>query len=270
MRAAQRGAVEPVQRIDDAAAKLPGPRAVAPAISPATPSADQRRDRSRATHRFRPRAPRTTSAEPAQPMAVTRPISEWPLAIATRRAPSVTMSSSPVSATTVRAGLGDARGRFVGRIAAEQRRELRGLSRTADGPRANSSRANCARPGERSMKTGSSTQGMRAACTAPSATSMAPRRSASKVPRLTRSASALATKADDLLGRDRHRRHRAGRQQHVRGVVLRHGVGDAMHARRPVAHPRENVGGDIGKFDRRMHAQRFFGLRDDTAPAIPE
>ena len=38
----------------------------------------------------------------------------------------------------------------------------------------------------------------------------------------------------DLVGRERHRRDRAGREQHVGGESLRDRIGDAMHARAAV------------------------------------
>ncbi len=89
-----------------------------------------------------------------------------------------------------------------------------------------------ARGGERSISTGSSTQGLPAPGRLPRSRSRPPRGArASKVPRLTSSASARAAKAAISSGGDRHRRHRAGRQQHVGGEILRHRVGDAMHAR---------------------------------------
>ena len=57
----------------------------------------------------------------------------------------------------------------------------------------------------------------------------------------------------DLFRRNRHRWHRAGRQQHICGELLRNAVGDAMHARRPRPQTRQDIGGDIGKLDRGMH-----------------
>jgi len=57
----------------------------------------------------------------------------------------------------------------------------------------------------------------------------------------------------DLVGRDGHRRHGAGGEQHVGGEIQRHRVGDAMHARPPRADARQHVGGDVGKLTRRMH-----------------
>ena len=81
-------------------AKRPGPLVLSAATSPATPSATSAamvaRQRSRSTARAA-----ATSAEPAQPMAVTSPISGSPLATFAERSPSVTTSVLPVSATTV-------------------------------------------------------------------------------------------------------------------------------------------------------------------------
>ena len=57
----------------------------------------------------------------------------------------------------------------------------------------------------------------------------------------------------DFLGRNRHRRDGAGREQHVRRIGLRHRIGDAMHPRRPAPDPRQHVGGDVGKFGRCTH-----------------
>src|SRR5262249_54512729 len=83
-----------------AAAKLPGPCALSAALSPAAPTSTSpaavARHASASTARHA-----ATSAEAAQPIAVTLAISGWPLAITAVRAPSVTMSRSPVSPTTV-------------------------------------------------------------------------------------------------------------------------------------------------------------------------
>src|SRR6185312_16275169 len=177
-----------------ALAKLPGPAAPAPASSPAMPSAPSAATAaSQASLSTASAAP--SSAEPAQPMAVTRPISGWPLRIAVQRLPSVTRSMSPVSATTVPESLAACAAASSEASPPNSGTNSDRLSRTTAGRRANSVPANAARPGERSMNTGSSTHGMRAASAAPRAASMAARRSASKVPRLTRSASADATKA---------------------------------------------------------------------------
>ena len=51
----------------------------------------------------------------------------------------------------------------------------------------------------------------------------------------------------DLLGGDRHRRHRAGGQQHVGRECLRHRIGEAVHARPLLSQARKNVGGDVGQ-----------------------
>ena len=70
-----------------ATAKLPGPLAASAAISPATPSSSKPAHVARkasASTRDRPQS----SAEPAQPIAVTLAISGWPLAMAATRVPS--------------------------------------------------------------------------------------------------------------------------------------------------------------------------------------
>ena len=71
----------------------------------------------------------------------------------------------------------------------------------------------------------------------------------------------IGDEGNDLFRRNGHRGHRAHRKQHVGGILLRHGVGDAMHPRRPRAQARQHIGGYIGKLDRGMH----FGYR--TLPA---
>src|SRR5579862_1404303 len=171
----------------------PGPRADCAATSPATPSAISAA--LVASHASVSTASAAqTSAEPAQPIPVTRLINGSPLAMVTRRAPSVTISAPPVSATTVVQACATREAASSAGSPPNNGANSAALSRTTLGSCANRSRAYCARPGDRSMKTGSSTHGMRALCTALSATSTARRRSSSKVPRLTRSASALATK----------------------------------------------------------------------------
>src|SRR5262249_49051767 len=84
-----------------APAKLPGPRAAGAATSPATPNAAS--DATVASQGSVSTASAAqTSAAPAHPMAVTNAMSESPLAIARRRRPpSLTISTSPVSATIV-------------------------------------------------------------------------------------------------------------------------------------------------------------------------
>src|SRR6185436_11092437 len=81
-------------------AKLPGPRARAAANSPATPmmisAAAVAFQASGSTASVAP-----TSAEAAQPIAVTRAISGWPLAMVARRLASRTRSRSPVRPITV-------------------------------------------------------------------------------------------------------------------------------------------------------------------------
>ena len=151
--------------------------------------------RSQARHRSSTASAAQTSAEPAQPMAVTSAISGWPLAMAARRAPSVTMSLSPVSATTVAQALATRSRRFVGGSPPNSGANSAALSRTAVGPRAEQlTRESRARrravdehriehPGHaRRRRRRRARRRWRA------------RRSASKVPRLTRSASAPATK----------------------------------------------------------------------------
>ncbi len=75
---------------------------------------------------------------------------------------------------------------------------------------------------------------------------------------------------DDLLRGDRHRRHGAGGEQHARGIMLRHVVGDAVHPRRPVANPRQNIGDDIGELSRCMHVAVFPDDDLDAEPRGPE
>src|ERR1700691_1218932 len=90
-------------------AKRPGPLVFSAATSPATPSATKAamvaRQRSRSTT-----SAAATRAEPAQPMAVTNPISGSPLATFAECSPSVTTSVVPVSATTVSGCLAKRRG----------------------------------------------------------------------------------------------------------------------------------------------------------------
>ena len=57
----------------------------------------------------------------------------------------------------------------------------------------------------------------------------------------------------DFLRRNRHRRHRSGREQHVRRILLRHRIGNAMHPRAAIADARKHVGGNFGEFEGRMH-----------------
>ena len=73
---------------------------------------------------------------------------------------------------------------------------------------------------------------------------------------------------DHLLRGDRHRRHRAGGEQHARGIMLRDIIGDAMHPRRAVANPRQNIGDDIGKLDGRVHCSpsRLYPRRRACGP----
>ena len=92
-------------------------------------------------------------------MAVTCPISGSPLAIVTRRAPSATRSTGRSARTMVPRDLGKARRRVARLIVADSAVNSASLSRTTVGLRARSPRANSARPGERSMNTGSSSQG---------------------------------------------------------------------------------------------------------------
>src|SRR6185437_1733676 len=174
-------------------ANRPGPCAASAATSPATPSTI--RAALVASHASVSTASAAqTSADPAQPIPVTSAINGSPLAMTARLAPSVTMSLSPVSATTVPQASATRAATLSAGSPPNSGPNSAALSRTTAGPRARSSRANAVRPGERSMKTGSSTHGMRAVPAASSATAMARRRSSSKVPRLTRSASAPATK----------------------------------------------------------------------------
>jgi hypothetical protein len=48
----------------------------------------------------------------------------------------------------------------------------------------------------------------------------------------------------DLVGSNGHGRHGADREQDVGGEILRHGIGNAVHARASRAQPRKDVGGD--------------------------
>src|SRR5262249_27467086 len=81
-------------------AKLPGPWARCAASSPATPNAAVAASVASQVSGSTASAAQTKAAL-AHPMAVTRPISGSPLAIAMPRRPSLTMSTSPVRATTV-------------------------------------------------------------------------------------------------------------------------------------------------------------------------
>ena len=97
-RARRAAASSPCRASRNAGAKLPGPAAASAATSAATPTA--RSAAAAATNPSRSIAENAaTSAVAAQPMAVTRAISGWPFAIATKRSPSVTQSVGPVSAT---------------------------------------------------------------------------------------------------------------------------------------------------------------------------
>ena len=65
----------------------------------------------------------------------------------------------------------------------------------------------------------------------------------------------------DLLGRDGHRRHCTGGQQHVGGEGLRDSVRDAMHPRPALAEPFEDVGSDLRQFAvRRPHLSPSAGM----------
>ena len=55
-------------------------------------------------------------------------------------------------------------------------------------------------------------------------------------------------KGPHLLLRDGHRRHRAGREQHIGGEILRHRIGDAMHPRPALAQALQNIGRDGRQF----------------------
>ena len=179
-------------------ARLPGPRARSAATRRRPQTAAARRDAA-AAHRTPPRAPPPPAPTPAQPMAVTRAISGSPLAMRTSRAPSVTTSVAPVS--------GDHAGLLarVGRSASSRRHvpasaaNSAALSRIACGRFVTSVRA----------KPPAAASGRRTPGRAPrdaaaprlrTAISVASRRSRSKVPRLTSSASARATKAPTSSG----------------------------------------------------------------------
>ena len=121
-------AVESIERIEHRRRKAARPRAIAP-----PPLRPRRRSTtaptpSPPTRRSRPQETPPTSAEPAQPMAVTRPISGWPFSIVVSRAPSVIRSIVPVSAdhrTACRAHSARARRRPA--AASGERRELRAV-----------------------------------------------------------------------------------------------------------------------------------------------
>ncbi len=68
-------------------------------------------------------------------------------------------------------------------------------------------------------------------------------------------------KSPDFIGRNRHRRHSAGSEQHIRRILLGHRIGYAMHARGTLADTREHVRGNIGKLDWCMH---FLSSRGDS------
>ena len=74
-----------------ATAKLPGPRALRGGDLAGDAEHDQRRGARQPASASTARQA-ATSAEPAQPIAVTRAISGWPLAMAATRAPSATRS----------------------------------------------------------------------------------------------------------------------------------------------------------------------------------
>ena len=103
-----------------------------------------------------------TSAEAAQPMAVTRAISGWPFAIATKRAPSVTQirrAGERHHGAACRAHSASARSSSA--ALAGKRGELRAIEpHRARRSGATSALAKAARGGERSTKTGSSTHGL--------------------------------------------------------------------------------------------------------------
>ena len=132
----QRGAVERVApHREFPTAKLPGPRARAAATSPATPIAISAAAVAfHASGSTASAAP--TSAEAAQPIAVTRAISGSPLAMVASRVPSRTKSRSPVSPTTVLRALASMPALNVGQVlgvAADSAANSAALSRIARG-----------------------------------------------------------------------------------------------------------------------------------------
>ena len=117
--------------------------------------------------------------------------------------------------------------------------------------------AYAARASERSMNTGSSTQGMPSLARDLRAPPRSPsRRSASNVPRLTSSASARATNAPISSAAERHRGNRARRKQRVRREGLRDRIGDAMHARAARAQTHQDVGCDVRKLGPHLSSLR--------------
>ncbi len=223
-----------------APAKLPGPRALSAATSPATPSATSAATAARQASASTASAAHS-SAEPAQPMAVTRPISAWPLATVAARRPSVTTSRVAGERDDGFMGFGKARRRLGRGIAAgkggkfalvephrrraaleQALRELRARRRTLDENRVE-------HPGP---------------CPLAPAPFRAERQLDRRAPlgiegaEIDQKRIGAGDEGGDLLARYRHRRDGAGREQHVGRIGLRHRIGDAMHPRRAAPDPR--------------------------------
>ena len=153
-----------------------------------------------------------------------------------------------------RMGLGKAR-RCVARgiVAVKALANSAALRRTIAGPRVSMSRANCARGGARSTNTGSSTQGLRPAFAAANRRFDCLAAFGIERAEIDEQGISAGDERCDLFRRNRHRRHRAGREQHIGRKLLRHAVGDAMHARCPRSQTCKQIGGDVGKLDRGVH-----------------